>query len=643
LPSPLCGEPAFVSFFPGDLHRVRHGQGRGGDQPADGIAPQQDRVSPLQREHREHPGDAHAAYADQRQQRGLQRPAVAPHGAGQDLDHRVHHLGVQQVPQPDHAEAHHDGVGVEHPQQRHPRQQDAAGKYRGEDLVQQQAPPHDHPAALRIPRARVLPGEGGAGLSEGVDDIVDDHFQIERGGGGRHHIRAQPVDGGLDADVGDGKQRALQPGGQADAHDLAQQLPVDLQLVPVDADGPVAVGQDPKQDARADGVGDHRGQRHAVRGHAHHDDEKQIQPHIDQARRRQADQRRHGVALAAEDCRLKVEQQNHGQAQQIDAQIGLRHGEDLRRHRDQLQHRHGQRLAQRRGGEAARQRHQQRDIHGPVDAVLLLHPRELGDNHIGAQRHAHKKVHDQTHHRAVAAHGGHGVLAHEAAHHGHVRRVEQLLQDPRHRQRQRENQNIFDQRAGEHIHFPPEPRFSSAHPRFPSFPAAGAALFVDEKQSHHADQDSGQLGAGDGLVVEEIADADQRHRQDGAVNQLPGADVPARLVHIDRPGLQPHDGQSQHEAAPVEVPVFPQEIAAAVEGEIQSRRHGRADEIGHRQGRQRIHLRRDGLGADVIKDIRQHNQGNGPIITEHFPHSRSLDKHKTDSQTDLAVGRCSPL
>ena len=73
----------------------------------------------------------------------------------------------------------------------------------------------------------ILTHKGGAGLAEGVHDIIGDDLNVQCSAGGGHDDGAQAVDGGLDDDVGDGKDGALDTGRQADANDLPEAAPVD--------------------------------------------------------------------------------------------------------------------------------------------------------------------------------------------------------------------------------------------------------------------------------------------------------------------------------------------------------------------------------------------------------------------------------
>ena len=68
----------------------------------------------------------------------------------------------------------------------------------------------------------VLPHKGGAGLAKAVEQVVAHILQAHGGARCRHDLGAQAVDGGLDDDVGDGKDGALDAGGQANLDDALE-------------------------------------------------------------------------------------------------------------------------------------------------------------------------------------------------------------------------------------------------------------------------------------------------------------------------------------------------------------------------------------------------------------------------------------
>ena len=132
--------------------------------------------------------------------------------------------------QADKARFHHLGIIIEYRQQLPAQAQNQRDGRRQHNRALRQAKEKRFAAAARIARAKILPNKGGAGLAEGIQNVIGDNFYIKRRAGRRHNHRAQAVDGGLNDDIGNGEHRALQSGGQADAQNAPQTLPVDTQL-----------------------------------------------------------------------------------------------------------------------------------------------------------------------------------------------------------------------------------------------------------------------------------------------------------------------------------------------------------------------------------------------------------------------------
>ena len=101
-----------------------------------------------------------------------------------------------------------------------------------------------------------------------------------------------------------------------------------------------------------------------------------------------------------------------------------------------------------------------------ADVVVPPRPQVPGHHHIGAHREAYKQVDGEVDQRGVGAHRRQGLLAGEPAHHHHVRRVEQELQQAGGHQRQGEQQDLPCQRAVYHVH-PVSAPFLCCHPISP--------------------------------------------------------------------------------------------------------------------------------------------------------------------------------
>ena len=74
-----------------------------------------------------------------------------------------------------------------------------------------------------------------------------------------------------------------------------------------------------------------------------------------------------------------------------------------------------------------------------------------GHRYAGADAQAHEHVHQQVDQRAGGRNRGQRLMAGIVAHHDHVRRVIQKLQDPRQDQRPRKSKDLREQRAFRHV------------------------------------------------------------------------------------------------------------------------------------------------------------------------------------------------
>ena len=174
----------------------------------------------------------------------------------------------------------------------------------------------------------VLSHKGGASLAKAVEQVIAHVLQAHSGARCRHDLGAQAVDGGLDDDVGDGKDSALDAGGQADLDDALEGDGVDSQVAWGDADDGVGLEQADKERSGADGVGDGGGDGDARDAPVKYGDKDEVQANVEDGGHGKRLQRHAGDADGAEDRGLKVVEQNRGHAQQKDAQVerSERHG-----------------------------------------------------------------------------------------------------------------------------------------------------------------------------------------------------------------------------------------------------------------------------------------------------------------------------
>ena len=82
-----------------------------------------------------------------------------------------------------------------------------------------------------------------------------------------------------------------------------------------------------------------------------------------------------------------------------------------------------------------------------------------GNRHARADAQAHKNIHKQVDQRAGGGNRGQRFMAGIVAHHNHIRRVIQKLQDTRQDQRSRKGKDPGKQRAFRHVDFTTAPSF----------------------------------------------------------------------------------------------------------------------------------------------------------------------------------------
>ena len=91
-------------------------------------------------------------------------------------------------------------------------------------------------------------------------------------------------------------------------------------------------------------------------------------------------------------------------------------------------------------------------MHGQRGLLVVFAPHVDGDDDVGADGQAREQVNKQVDDGGACSHAGkRGVAEQLAAHHG-VSGVEELLQEARHGERQRENQDVSQKGALGHVH-----------------------------------------------------------------------------------------------------------------------------------------------------------------------------------------------
>ena len=294
-------------------------------------------------------------------------------------------------------------------------------------------------------RAVVLRHKGHGGLHKGRDDEVA--VDLEGDGGGRSGDggSAEAVDGTLDEDVGEGEDHALQAGGKAYLHNLAQLRAPHLHGTQVEADVAFLVGQNPYYTAGRHKVGADGGDGHAVHAHIAHQHKEEVEDDVHHAADAQPVEGPFGVAGRPQDGVAEVVDHHRGEAQSVDAQVlgGVVEdvGGGVERLKDGACHRHSQHQQ----GKAADEGDEGRRGHGAPDVAAVALAYARGDDDVGAHRDADEEVHQQRDDGAVGTDGGKGVRTHELTHHRHVDGIERLLHD-----------TAGDERQGKHYYLPGE-------------------------------------------------------------------------------------------------------------------------------------------------------------------------------------------
>ena len=193
-----------------------------------------------------------------------------------------------------------------------------------------------------------------------------------------------------------------------------------------------------------------------------HDDEEQVQNHVDDPGQQQKVQGPLGIPHGPEDGRAEIVEHHHRHAHKVDAHIQHRLVQHVRRGAHQLQHRPGQGDAREDERHPKGQAGEHRGVHRLRQVLVLAGPVVLGGQHVGAHGEAHKQVDDQVDDRAGRAHGRQGGGAHELAHHHDVRGVEQQLQNAGQRQGDGEPHDLAQQGAVCHVDLKAGPAFPNA-------------------------------------------------------------------------------------------------------------------------------------------------------------------------------------
>ena len=362
------------------------GDADAGDGPRDGVDEQQAGEGGEALD--VHPHYAQHAGAKDDDDGGRKRIAHGAHGAGRDLVSGGYPLEGENGGQALHGVAQCLRVGGEDAEALHVEADYQHIEDRAAAHAEEEAAQVDGATARVEARAVVLRHKGHGGLHKGRDDEVA--VDLEGDGGGRSGDGggAELVDGTLDEDVGEGEDHALQAGGKAYLHNLAQLRAPHLHGTQVEADVAFLVGQNPYYTAGRHKVGADGGDGHAVHAHIAHQHKEEVEDDVHHAADAQPVEGPFGVAGRPQDGVAEVVDHHRGEAQSVDAQVlgGVVEdvGGGVERLKDGACHRHSQHQQ----GKAADEGDKSRRGHGAPDVAAVALAYARCDDDVGAHRYA---------------------------------------------------------------------------------------------------------------------------------------------------------------------------------------------------------------------------------------------------------------
>ena len=203
-----------------EQYRHDHKERRGAQ--ADGVDHHDVRKGAEVREHAEYPIEADAADTDHGDEGRHERDAKAAQVTGHVFVEHAKGVCREDRAHADIADRDDVGIAVKERQDLAPQTDDDDDGGECNDAAFDQADLERLGATVDLARAVVLSHKGSASLAKAVEQVVTHILQAHGSAGCRHDLGAQAVDGGLDDDVGDGKDGALDAGGQADLNDALE-------------------------------------------------------------------------------------------------------------------------------------------------------------------------------------------------------------------------------------------------------------------------------------------------------------------------------------------------------------------------------------------------------------------------------------
>ena len=310
----------------------------------------------------------------------------------------------------------------------------------------------DFQDALVVACAEILTGKGGIGLIERVDICVDKVLHTAGSGTACHQNGVvKRVDGGLDGDVGQREQHALQTGGDAYLHDLLELHAVDLQLFQIQPQRAGFLHQTPNDQRGGNALGDHGGQCHTGHVHVELDDKNQVQQHIDHTGGQQEIQRTLRIPAGTEQGCAEVIKHGGGHTGKIDPQIDRGQPQHIVGALHPLQNHAGTADTYHRQKKTTANRQENGGVDGFAEFFILMRAVMPRGQNVCADGKPQKQVGQQVDEGRVGSHRSQRVISGIPAHHNDIRRVEQQLQHRGERKRNGEPQYLWKNRAVQHI------------------------------------------------------------------------------------------------------------------------------------------------------------------------------------------------
>ena len=310
---------------------------------------------------------------------------------------------------------------------------------------------HDAVEVVVPAGTHVLAGKGHGRLRKGIHAGVDEALEVGCGRVSGHDRGAKGIDSRLDHHVGQAEHGALQTGGQADLDDLQQGFLVEAQMPQVKVHGTLFLDQQHRDHNGGYRLAEDGGQRNTRHAHLEHDDEQQVQHHIDDTCHRQTDQRAAGVAHGTQQGGVEVVQHGHRHSDEVDLQVKGGKVNDILGAGHQFQQAVGCKKAHKSHQYAAHKAQGNSGLHRFVHALVILCAIAAGSHNVCTQRKADKQVDQQVDERTVGTNCCQRGAADEPAHHDHIGSIEQQLQKAGCRQRQGKQDDLFQHRAAGQI------------------------------------------------------------------------------------------------------------------------------------------------------------------------------------------------